>query len=188
MLHRFRDAWVYGGSLCGIALLITAVGLAPLVSLPLLLIYVLLPLYMLHQLEEHYDDRFRKFVNRYLGGGVELLTPTSVFVINVPGVWGIFAVVFALSGVVHIGFGLISAYTMLVNAVTHIGQAAYMRRVNPGFYTGLVLFVPASAATILSVSSLGGVGVGFHMLGLAVAVIIHALIVGYAAYRRRAAS
>lgn len=185
-MDRFRDGWVYGGSLAGVMLLIIGAGIAPFLGAPLLLIYLLLPIYMLHQLEEHYDDRFRAFVNREIGEGAEVLTRGAVFVINVLGVWGIFAIVFALAATVHVGFGLIAAYTTLVNALAHVGQALQMRRANPGIYTGVLLFVPASIITVWAVSGVEDVGAGFHGLGLAVALTIHALIVGNVAIRRSA--
>ncbi|WMT92634.1 HXXEE domain-containing protein [Pelagibacterium sp. H642] len=186
MLDRFRDYWVYGGSLAGVILLIVGVGIAPFFGMPLLLIYLLLPIYMLHQLEEHYDDRFRTFVNREVGGGAEVLTRGAVFLINVPGVWGIYAIVFALAATVHIGFGLIAAYTTLVNALAHAGQALQMRRANPGIYTAMLLFLPASILTIQALAGIKDVGAAFHGLGLVVALTIHALIIGYVAVRRTA--
>lgn len=186
MLDRFRDCWVYGGSLAGVILLIVGAGLAPFLEAPLLLIYLLLPIYMLHQLEEHYNDRFRTFVNRELGKGADLLTRGAVFLINVPGVWGLYAMAFALAATVHVGFGLIAAYTTLANGLAHVGQALQMRRANPGIYTGVLLFLPASILTILAVSGDKDVGVAFHGLGLVVALTIHALIIGYAAVRRTA--
>jgi hypothetical protein len=50
-------------------------------------IFVLLPIYMLHQYEEHDGDRFRLYVNRTVGNGTDVLTPAAVFVINIGAVW-----------------------------------------------------------------------------------------------------
>ena len=44
---------------------------------------------MLHQYEEHDNDRFRIFMNRILAGGHDALTHPAVFIINVPGVWAL---------------------------------------------------------------------------------------------------
>jgi hypothetical protein len=52
----FLHNWMYAGFLAGLFLLAIAPAFAAAVGLPLLLVY----------LEEHYDDRFRKFVNDLL--------------------------------------------------------------------------------------------------------------------------
>jgi len=55
--------------------------LAPLVfgyaGTPLGLLYLQLPIYMLHQYEEHAGDRFRLWVNNTLGHGRDVLTPIA---------------------------------------------------------------------------------------------------------------
>ncbi len=56
-------------------------------GLAIALIYVQLPIYMLHQLEEHAGDRFRTFTNTVIGHGKEVLSPNATFVINSLGVW-----------------------------------------------------------------------------------------------------
>lgn len=87
MLGRLVANWVYGGALAALLLLL----LAPLFiqSWPpvLAVTFFCLPAYMLHQYEEHDNDRFRAFVNHAVAGGREVLTPTAVFAINVFGVW-----------------------------------------------------------------------------------------------------
>jgi hypothetical protein len=185
MWPRFRDEWVYGGTMAGLALLVAAAGLRPHLAPALLAVFLLLPAYMLHQLEEHYADRFRLFVNSQLGGGRELLTRGSVFVINVPGVWGVYAAIFALAATSSIGFGLAAAYTTLVNAIVHIAQAVHLRRANPGLFTGVLLFLPASIVTIRLIAETGATDWRWHALGIAVALLIHASIVAYAASRWR---
>ena len=51
--------------------------------------FLCLPLYMVHQYEEHDGDRFRHHFNRTIGQGREVLSPLVVFLANVPGVWGV---------------------------------------------------------------------------------------------------
>ena len=64
------DHWVYGGFLSGLLLLailpVMAWGWDP----ALALIFFQLPVYMIHQFEEHHGDRFREYVNRLFGGEV----------------------------------------------------------------------------------------------------------------------
>ena len=79
---RFADHWVTAAFWMGIMLIL----LIPVLHSDLapLLIYAQLPIYMLHQVEEHSDDRFRTFVNERIFLGAEALTPAAVAVINIP--------------------------------------------------------------------------------------------------------
>ncbi len=183
-VETFLQSWVYGGTLAGLTLLIVAIGLYGPLGTPLFVVFLLLPLYMVHQYEEHAGDRFRLFVDRWIGQGQPVLTHLAIFVINVPGVWGIYAVVFVLASTIDIGFGLIAGYTTLVNAIAHIGQAAKMKLPNPGLVTAIVLFLPAAIWTI---ALLVGQGVpwGYHLLGIACALGIHGLIVAHVLRRLR---
>lgn len=181
-MKRLIDDWVYGGALAGLTLCVVATGLAFRLRTADLAVFLLIPIYMLHQYEEHADDRFRFFVNKMLGDGAQLLTRLDVFLINVPGVWGIYALVFTLAVTVHTGIGLIAAYTTLINALIHIAQAVRMRCYNPGLVTSIVLFFPAS---IWAIWALSGVGTGFHILGVAVGLVIHGLIIAHVFRRLR---
>jgi len=181
MRHLVED-WVYGGVLAGLALCVVAIGLAARLDTAELAVFLLIPIYMFHQYEEHADDRFRLFVNGVLGNGATLLTRLDVFLINVPGVWGIYSLLFTLAVTVHLGIGLIAAYTTLLNAVVHIAQAIKMRSYNLGLVTAVVLFVPGS---IWAIWELYGSGMGYHILGLAAALIIHGLIIAHVARRLR---
>src|SRR5208282_2200477 len=100
--------------------------------------WVQLPLYMIHQYEEHDADRFRRFVNQHIAGGREALTLADVFVINVPGVWGVIAASCYLAWVVRPGLALIAIYLTLVNAGAHVGALVALRRYNPGLITAIV--------------------------------------------------
>src|SRR6185312_7580301 len=134
-MKRLIEDWVYGGVFAGLTLCVVAIGLASRLGTADLAVFLLIPIYMLHQYEEHADDRFRLFVNKMLSNGAQLLTRLDVFIINVPGVWGIYALVFTLAATVHTGIGLIAAYTTLINALVHVAQAVRMRCYNPGLGT-----------------------------------------------------
>ena len=51
-------------------------------NLPTVLLYTLLPVYMIHQYEEHARGRFVAFFNSTMGRGYEVLTKASAFWIN----------------------------------------------------------------------------------------------------------
>ena len=175
MLQRLYTGWVYGGMLAGLLLL----GLAPVLtsgwSLAQVLTFAALPVYMLHQYEEHDDDRFRRFVNRFVAGGVEALTLRDVFVINIGGVWIVLAIVIALAQRVDEGWGVLAAYLVLVNAVAHIGPALAMRRANPGLVTAVLLFLPLGAWLL---AALWSAATPFQQgAGIVISLAIHALII-----------
>jgi hypothetical protein len=176
MIHRLIVNWVYGGFLAGILLLL----LAPLFihSWPpaLAAAFFCLPAYMLHQYEEHDDDRFRPFMNRILAGGRDALTLPAVFIINVPGVWGVITLSLWLAAFVRPGLALIAVYLPLVNAFTHIAHAVITRNYNPGLVSAIVIFLPLCAWCLYRIQESGDGPLTMHAIGLACALGIHAVI------------
>jgi hypothetical protein len=179
MINRLISYWVYGGFLAAFLLL----ALTPLFTrfwdLPLILVYLQLPVYMLHQLEEHDDDRFRRFIKHLIGGGRDVLSKGAVFVINVPGVWGVNLLSILLAFSVHLGFGLIGVYLTLVNGLVHVAQAIRLRSYNPGLVSALVLFIPVGGFALAYVIRTESVTVGYHLLGLGSAILIHVAIIAW---------
>lgn len=180
--------WMYAGLIAGLFLLALAPLLAEVWGLALLLVYLHGPVYMLHQVEEHAADRFRRFINLHIGRGRDVLTTEAVVWINLPGVWGINLAVLYLARFVDIGFGLIAVYAMLVNAVVHMVAAAVLRGYNPGLISAGVLFLPLSLSTLWVLVQTPGVGALDHVIGLSVAVLIHAAIAIHVHRRAEAAS
>ena len=179
MLSRLTRYWVYGGFLAGILILILLPELSRNWSSALLAVFLQLPLYMLHQYEEHDNDSFRQFFNRTIGGGQEVLCPEAVFIINVPGVWGVIAASFYLAAHSSPGYGLIAAYLTLVNGVIHVAMGVASRSYNPGLATAFTLFLPASVFAIFELQKTDAAGLRYHSLGLLTALAIHAAIVAY---------
>jgi hypothetical protein len=179
MLERLIMHWVYGGALAGILLLIMFPLLISSWSAPLALTFLHLPMYMLHQYEEHDKDRFRIFFNETIGGGKEVLSPLAVFMINVPGVWGVIAIATYLAAKVNIGLGLIAVYLAVINGLVHIGHALLFKRYNPGLVTGVTLFLPIGAYSIWQFQLSGNGGFAAQAIGIVVAVGIHVAIIAY---------
>ncbi|MFB6107625.1 MAG: HXXEE domain-containing protein [Haloplanus sp.] len=152
----------------------------------LFVVYVLLVCYCVHQIEEHYGDRFRRYVNALSAGGQDVLTPRAIMWANVGGVWGVFLLTLLCAGLVDPGFGLVAGYTTLVNAAVHIVMALVRRESNPGLLTAVVLFLPFGIWALTVVNRASGIAVWGHLLGLGSAVLIHLAIVGFAIMRRSA--
>lgn len=172
-LYRY---WVSAALIMGIFLCLLLPALGQSWSMQLLLIYLLIPVYMFHQVEEHTGDRFREYVNRMFGG-VEALTPEAVLVINIPGVWGVGLLALYAALFFGTGWGLAPIYLVLVNAVIHVAGAIARRAYNPGLWTALVLFLPLGAIALWSVNSTPGVSTAQNVVGLAIAILIHVAIV-----------
>lgn len=179
MIKRLVSYWVYGGFLAAFLLL----GLMPTFTHSwepaLILVFLQLPVYMLHQLEEHDDDRFRRFINDLIGGGREVLSKGAVFVINVPGVWGVNLLSILLAYSLDLGFGLIGIYLTLINGLVHLAQALRLKRYNPGLITATFLFLPLGGWALAAVMRTGSATVWYHLIGLGSALAIHLAIVAW---------
>ncbi len=176
-IQRLITYWVYGGTLAGVLILALAPLLVGTWPTALIATYLLLPIYMLHQLEEHDGDRFRKFVNSTVGKGQDVLSPFAVFIINVPGVWGVTALSIYLAREVNPGFALVAVYLVLINAVVHVISAAVTRAYNPGLWTALVLFFPFGLGSLWLLHQAGATTAGFQLSGFLIALAIHAAII-----------
>lgn len=169
--------WPFAGTVAAVFLACLLPLVAGVWPAGLTLTYLMLLLYLAHQIEEHFGDRFRRFVNEHVGGGANALTPRATMFINVAEVWGVFLIVLLLTGLVDVGFGLIIAYTVLLNAVLHIVAAALLRGYNPGLWTALALFAPFGAWTLVVVGRASGLGTAGHIIGVLAAVVVHALVI-----------
>jgi hypothetical protein len=182
----FERYWMYAGLIAALFLLSLVPLLAGAWSLPLMLIYLMGPIYMLHQVEEHHGDRFRQFVNHYIAGDLPALTTPAVVFINVPGVWGVNLAALYLAAFVDLGLGLIAVYLMLVNAFAHIASTVVLRCYNPGLVTALVLFVPFGTWALVAVSRVPEVTMADQLIGLGIAVLIHVAIMVHVKQRAHA--
>ncbi|MEM1210219.1 MAG: HXXEE domain-containing protein [Planctomycetota bacterium] len=174
LLHQWAPAMLP----VGLLLLATAGVLATVLPTWWVLVWLQLPLYVLHQYEEHDGGRFGRWVNARLGRhGREVLTPTDILVINLPLVWGVITLSAALALWVRPGLGLIAPYLTLSNAIVHIGPALAMRAYNPGLITAVALFLPGGAAAVAAVQQTGDATLAMHALAGATTVVLHGLIV-----------
>jgi len=155
--------------------------LAPIVfryaGAPLGLVFLQLPIYMLHQYEEHAGDRFRLWVNTRIGHGREVLTPIATFWINSLMVWGLDLAALYLACFVDLSLGLIAIYLPIVNAFGHIVPAIVTGKYNPGLLTSVLLFLPVGVYSAVVVSRAANSSLADQLLALGVAIAVHAAIV-----------
>jgi Protein of unknown function with HXXEE motif len=153
-------------------------------NLSVILLYTLLPVYMIHQYEEHAHGRFVEFFNATIGRGHEVLTKVSAFWINILEVWLLFLVTFYLSRYVAPGIAFVPIWLTVFNGLTHVIAYVSLGRYNPGLYTSLALFFPWGAFLLIYFSGVVASDLLFNVVGVVTAVIGHALIVVYALRRR----
>lgn len=177
-MQRLIANWVYGGFLAGLMLLALLPLVAGGLSTAMLLVVLNLPVYMIHQYEEHDADRFRRFVNTRLGGGRDVLPVAAVFVINIGGVWMLNVATIWLAALGGVGWGLIAIYATLVNAIAHIGASLALRCYNPGVVTSVLLFLPLAGAALWAIQASGEATLQQHEVSLAAALLLHAAIIG----------
>lgn len=155
--------------------------LAPIVfrfaGLPLGLVYLQLAIYMVHQYEEHAGDRFRTWVNHMIGQGDDVLTRPATFWINSIFVWLLDLVAIYLACFVDLSFGLIAIYLPMLNAFGHIIPAVIKKQYNPGLCTSVALFLPLGLLSAYWVSRSAASTLEAHILALAVAIAVHAMII-----------
>jgi hypothetical protein len=177
--------WPYAGALVAVFLLAVLPLWWDATDTALALVYAALPLYMLHQLEEHAGDRFRLAINAKFAGGREALTRRATFWINAGAVWIVDVIALWLAYHVDLAIGLLPIYLMGVNALTHIAAAVADRGYNPGLWSAIGVFLPVSIWGAIEIGDAADAGVGWQLIGLAFALAAHAAIFGYIRGRAR---
>lgn len=174
MLDRFISNWAYAAPTIAVLLLGLYPFFQPNISLP---IFLALPVYMLHQYEEHDDNRFALFLIEILGEGREGLGPTALWTINIIFVWFALLAVF-YSAAVYPEWGVLAAYLLLTNGLLHIAWLFAFRKYNPGLWTAFILFIPLSLWIFVTTPA----SISTHLICLAIVVLLQA---GFLLYGRR---
>lgn len=167
---RIKQNWVYGGALAGALLLLLAPVILTGWDRTAALAFLALPVYMLHQFEEHDDDRFRRFVNRVVGHGREALSVTAVFWINFAGVWLLLGAVLWATRLASPGWAAAAGWLILVNGLLHVAQGVALRRYNPGLASAVLLFLPFGLFTLATVRDATSGAIFWSSFALAAAV------------------
>lgn len=168
--------WPQAALFCGVMMILLLTALLTKLGLMYFLIAMTLPMYMVHQFEEHYHNRFCLMLNEKIGRGKVVLTPKQVFWINSLWVWALSMVTIALAFLVNPLIGLIPVYFLVLNGILHCLQAIRFRSSNPGLFTSLIVFLPVGGYTIYKLSELPDNCWQYQALGIGVAVIGHAAI------------
>ena len=165
----------------GLPLAAVLLALSPLVrrraDRATVLTYLQLPVYMLHQYEEHGHGAFKRGMNALVPPSVGRLTDRNIFLTNIVGVWGVDAAATVLAATTTPAAGLLAPYLAVVNALLHLATALRSRRYNPGLATALLLFLPFGAYSIRTIGREVRAARRAHGLSLAAANALHLLVV-----------
>ena len=186
---RFYDWLIANWAKASLPLAIILFLISPFVyqgiGLGAFLVYLTLPVYMLHQFEEHAGGQFKAFVNKTVGRGQEVLGDRAIFGVNVLFVWLGTLVVLYLCVYVSIIWGLFAGYLMAVNGLGHIITSIRMRRYNPGLWSSVFLFLPLGIYIIYLITTYYGAGWLWNLIFLVVVILLHAMILVNARQQRR---
>ena len=185
LIEHYR--WARLSLPCGLVILTLLPLLVTHRNRSIILLVALLPLYMVHQYEEHAHGRFAAFVTEHLGHGRQLLSPLAIFIINIGEVWLLFGACFYLARFVSSGWGFVPVYLTLFNAIIHIATTLRMKRYNPGLFTAIVLLLPWSVFLLVWFQREASHLLAFNITGILAGVLGHAIIVAYALRQRSAA-
>ena len=148
-------------------------------NLILFLIWIQIPIYLLHQFEEHYwPGGFKNFFNKEIFNvqdGEYPLNDSSIFWINVPIIWVLMPIFAALS-YINLFFGLWIPYFAVFNSLTHVVAVIVKSKYNPGLFVSLVLGIPVAIYTLWLFYTLINVPLIITVLSLLIVLILHLII------------
>ncbi len=175
--------WFYAGLITALFLLVITPVFWRGLPIAVLAVFLQLPVYMIHQVEEHHHDRFRRYINLQVAEGREALTPDAVLVINLGGVWLLDLCALYLAHFVRPGLGLVAMYMAIVNGIFHGIGTIVKRQYNPGVITGVFLLLPAGLAGCWILKRTGQATTEDNLWALALSVLVHIVIIGWVGFR-----
>ena len=146
----------------------------------LFFIFIQIPVYLLHQFEEHaWPGGFKNYINQrvFKANSTDYpLSDVNVFWVNIPIIW-ILMPIFAGLSYSNLFFGLWIPYFAVINSLTHVIAAVIKREYNPGLVVSLVLGIPIGIYTLGIFYSLISVPLLFTLLSILAAVLMHLMLI-----------
>ncbi len=166
-----------------IALIVTIIILiyVKLENFVLFLIWLQIPIYLLHQYEEHAQNGFKNYINKKVfkvQEGEYPLNDENIFWINIPIIW-IIMPIFAYLSSFNIMFGLWIPYFAVLNSLSHVIFSLRNREYNPGLIVSLILGIPVGIYTILIFYTYISVSLIISVISIFVALLLHIIIFSY---------
>jgi Protein of unknown function with HXXEE motif len=150
-------------------------------NIVLFLIWIQIPIYLLHQFEEHSWNGFKNYINKKVfkvQEGDFPLNDKNIFWINIPIIWILMPIFAGLSSV-NIMFGLWIPYFAVFNSLSHVIFSIRNREYNPGLIVSLILGIPVGIYALIIFYSYITVTAIISILSIFFAVLLHLIIFGY---------
>ena len=177
--------WLYKNwaKLCLILSVITTLVTFSIVgtsNIVLFFIFIQIPVYLLHQFEEHaWPGGFKNYVNQrvFKADGTDYpLNDVSVFWVNIPIIW-ILMPLFASLSYLNLFFGLWIPYFAVINSLTHVVAAVIKKEYNPGLVVSLVLGIPIGIYALGLFYASISVPLLVTLLSVLAAVLMHLVLI-----------
>lgn len=152
-------------------------------NLLLFLIWIQLPIYLLHQFEEHNWNGFKNYINTNIFKANRENYPLNdkiIFWVNIPIVWIIMPIFSGLANI-NILFGLWIPYFAVINSLTHVIVSIKNREYNPGLLVSLTLGIPVGVYALVTFYTYIQVPLLATIISLFIAISLHLLVFGYIA-------
>ena len=151
------------------------------VNILLFLIWIQIPIYLLHQFEEHSRNGFKNYVNKKVFNVVDgdyPLNDRNIFWINIPIIW-ILMPLSALLSYINPLIGLWIPFFGVINSLSHVIFSIVNKQYNPGILVSLILGIPVVTYALMILYS--NLMISYFVTGLSVgfAIILHMIVFLY---------
>lgn len=151
------------------------------------LIWLQVPIYMIHQFEEHaFPGHFKEFVNSnvfHITRQDVPLDDANIFWINIPFIGFLFPFGAALAQLINPAIGMLVVFFAFFNATLHILGFIILRKYNPGFLASLFLNYPSGIYLLIVAHQQGILTWSVSIIAFSVALLGHLIMFGYAIWR-----
>jgi len=181
MLNWLYKNWAKLSVLFAIVLTVFIVIFIKLENIVLFLIWIQIPIYLLHQFEEHAWNGFQNYINKKVFKVYEgnfPLNEKNIFWINIPIIWILMPIFAGLSSI-NIMFGLWIPYFAVFNSLSHVIFSIRNREYNPGLIISLILGIPVGTYTLIVFYSYIAVPVVISIISIFFVLLLHIIIFGY---------
>jgi hypothetical protein len=147
----------------------------------LFLIWIQIPIYLLHQFEEHSRNGFKNYINQkvfQVPEGDFPLNDKNIFWINIPIIWILMPIFAGLSSI-NLMWGLWIPYFAVFNSLSHVIFSIRNREYNPGIIVSLILGIPLGVYALFIFYSYINVPGIISIISIFFAILLHILIFAY---------
>ncbi len=181
MTNWFYKNWAKLSVLLAIAITLLVIYFIKIENTILFLIWIQIPIYLLHQFEEHARNGFKNYVNKkvfQVQEGEYPLNDKNIFWINIPIIWILMPIFAGLSSF-NIMFGLWIPYFAVFNSLSHVIFSIRNQEYNPGLIVSLILGIPIGIYALIIFYCYIAVPTITSIISIFFAMLLHIVVFGY---------